>query len=318
MELHFDDVLFLKSISQILIAFLCFLKTKRSIWIWEVDEGKRINQLRTLVIFCGIIMGTAALCDLIAISFMPLGDAMAIILSGVLPTIIFARIFLKERFKLYKLICTVLILAGIILVTRPPFLFKDAISGIINNTHFDAHTRAYSSVMDYNRPLRYYQGFIAALLCTVSSGAIQVVVKILTLNKSTSFVELPLLYGGFGCLIVALLVLPFRVKQKIIFPSTHVEPYGIWEWLSLFIVVVLGITIFYLRFKAIELVGPVIFSFIRTSEIIIAYFIQTAFFDTVPYISSLIGSGCIVIACLGILLEDKFLEILRPSLRDLF
>jgi drug/metabolite transporter (DMT)-like permease len=318
MKLNFDDVLFMRSIGQILIAFLFVIKNKRSIWIWEVDEGKRINQLRTLLIFSGIVVGLLNLCDLIAISFMPLGDAMTIILSSVLPTIIIARIFLKERLKLCKLICTILIISGIVLVTRPPFLFKDIISGISNNTHFDSDTKAYSSDMDSNRPMYYYYGVMAALLCTVSIGTLRVVLKILTLNNSTSSFELPLLYGGFGCLIVSLLVPLFGGNQKIIFPSPQVEQYGIWEWLSLSIVVVLGIINFCLRFKAIKLIGPVIYGFICTSEIILAYFIQTTLFDTVPYISSLIGSGCIAIACIGILLEYTFLEILPATLRNIF
>jgi drug/metabolite transporter (DMT)-like permease len=249
---------------------------------------------------------------------MPLGDAMTIILSSVLPTMIIASIFLKERFKLYRLMLTVLIMSGIILVARPPLLFKDSIGGISNNTQFNSDTKAHSSEMDSNRPMYYYYGVMAALLCTVSIGTCRVVLKILTLNNSTSYFELPLLYGGFGCLIVSLLVPPFETNQKIIFPSPQVEQYGIWEWISLSIVVVLGVTAFCFRFIAIKLIGPVIHGFICTSEIIMAYFIQTTFFDTVPYISSLIGSGCIAIACIGILLENKFLEILRPSLRNIF
>ena len=317
-KLNFDDVILMRSIGQIFIAFVYIIKTKRSIWIWEVDEGKSINQLRALTIFVGINLGIMILCDLIAITFMPLGDAITILRSDALPTIIFASIFLKERLKLYKIICAVLIITGVILVTRPLFLFKDTIHGISNNTRFDSDTKAYSSKLDSNRPMYYYYGVVAALLSTVAVGIQRVVLKILTLNNSTSTIELPLLYGGVGCLIVALLVVPFGSNQKIINPSAQVEQYGIWEWLSLSIVVVLGITCFYLRFKAIKLIGPVIYGFITTSEIIIAYFIQTTFFDTVPYTSSLIGSGCIVIACLGILLENKFLEILHPSLRNIF
>ena len=91
MKLNFDDVLFTRSIGQILVALLFVIKTKRSIWIWEVDEGKSLNQLRCLVIFSGIVVGILNLCDLIAISFMPLGDAMTILLSSVLPTIIVAK-----------------------------------------------------------------------------------------------------------------------------------------------------------------------------------------------------------------------------------
>ena len=316
MELHYNDVMLIKSIGLILVALLFFIKTRRSIWPSEVDEGKSIKQIRTLLIVYGITVGIVNLSDLIAISFMPLGDAMVIILSSVLPTVILSRIFLKERLKLYKLICTVVIICGIILITRPPFLFKDTI--ILNNTHIDSYSDKYSSEIDTYRSIYYYYGVISALICTLSIGTFTVVFKILIQNKSTSYIELSLLYSGFGCLIVSLLVPAFGGKQKIIFPSPQVEQYDTWQWLSLFIVVILGITNFFVRFKAIKLIGPVIFGFIRTSEIIIAYFIQTIFFNTVPHTSSLIGSGCVTMACIGILLEDNFLGILHPSVRNIF
>ena len=318
MKLNFGDVVFMRAIFQILVAFMLVIKTRRAIWVWEVDEGKRINHLRISLIFCGILVGISNLGDLIAVTFMPLGDAMAIILSGVLPTMIFSRIFLKERLKLYKLICTLFIISGIILVTRPPFFFKDNMNSISNNTNFDSATNAYTSENDSLGRMYYYYGVISALICTVSGGAIGVLLKILTQNKSTSTIELPFLFGGFGCLISALFVPVFGGNQKIIFPSSEVEQYDTWEWLSLFIVVLIGISNFYLWLKSIKLIGPVIFGFVRTSEIIVAYLIQTTFFDTMPHISSLIGSGCIAIACIGILLEENFLGILHPRVRDIF
>ena len=183
MKLNFDDVLFMRSIGQILIAFVYVIKIKGSIWIWKVDEGKSVNKLRSLLIIQGITDGIVNLCDLIAVTFMPLGDAITLLLSGVLPTIIFARIFLKERLKLYKIICTVLIITGIILVARPPFLFKDTESDILNNTHFGSDTKTDSSEINFNRTLYYYYGVISALSFTVCIGIYRVVLKILTLNN---------------------------------------------------------------------------------------------------------------------------------------
>ena len=117
---------------------------------------------------------------------------------------------------------------------------------------------------------------------------------------------------------MALLVPAFGGNQKIISMSPQVEKYGTWEWFSIFAIAIMGITASYLWFKAVKLVGPVIVGFILTSKIIFAYFIQTTLFGTVPDISSLIGSGCITIACIGILLEEKFLEMLHPRLQNIF
>ena len=67
MELNVGDVLFIRSIVLILAALMIVIKTKKSIWLWEVDEGKSINQLRTLLILYAIFVGIFNLCELIAI-----------------------------------------------------------------------------------------------------------------------------------------------------------------------------------------------------------------------------------------------------------
>ena len=121
-----------------------------------------------------------------------------------------------------QLTSTFLLISGLILATRPHFLFKEPISGILNNTHFDSNTKVYSSELDSNRSMYYYYGVIAALLCTLSTDTLRVLLKILSLNNSTRSFELPSLYGGFECLIVSLLVTPFGGNQKIIFPSPQV------------------------------------------------------------------------------------------------
>ena len=50
---------------------------------------------------------------------MDIGDAMAIYFSSFLSTMILSKIFLKEREVIYKILCGVMILAGIILVLKP-------------------------------------------------------------------------------------------------------------------------------------------------------------------------------------------------------
>ena len=318
MGLNYGDVLFMRSTVQIFLAFVLIIKTGRSMWIWEVDDGKSVNQVRTLLIFSGIISGILNLSDLIAITYMPLGDAMTIILSGVLPTMIISRIFLKERLKLYKIVCAVLIISGIILITRPPFLYKGTRINVLNTSNFDSNSFDYTLETVSHKSRYYYFGVLSALICTLCSGTIRVVMKILSQNKSTSSIELPLLYGSSGCLIVALILPAFGGNQRILFPASQPGQYGTWQWFSLIMIVLMGIANWFLRFEGIKLIGPVIFGFIRTTEIIVAYLIQTTFFNTVPHISSLIGSGCIVIACIATLLEDKFLQILHPKFRNVF
>ena len=73
-----------------------------------------------------------------------------------------------------------------------------------------------------------------------------------------------------------------------------------------------------MRVKAIRLISPTIVSFIHTSEIIVAYVIQLTILETKAYATSLIGSGLIVIACIGVILEEFVITLLSPKIQPLF
>ena len=55
---------------------------------------------------------------------------------------------------------------------------------------------------------------------------------------------------------------------------------------------------------SIQMIGPVLQSFIRTSGLINAYIIQVIFFDDSLEPMKILGSGCILIAILAIPFED--------------
>ena len=68
-------------------------------------------------------------------------------------------------------------------------------------------------------------------------------------------------------------------------------------------VAVIGVIHYLTRFMAIKLISPTLVSFIRTSEIVLAYVIQLVILGTKPYLTSLIGSGLVLVACIAIIFE---------------
>ena len=66
-----------------------------------------------------------------AVSAIPVGDAETLIYSNPLFTMIFSAIFLGIRLRLYKTFLGTMLISGIILVVRPPFLFPDDSDGAI-------------------------------------------------------------------------------------------------------------------------------------------------------------------------------------------
>ena len=119
-------------------------------------------------------------------------------------------------------------------------------------------------------------------------------------------------------MIVAFILPAFGGHQRILFPSVDVAKYDIWQWVGIFVVAIIGVTQYWTRVKAIRLISPILVSFIRTSEIIVAYVIQLTIMETKAYASSLIGSGLIVIACIGIILESYMITKLSPKIQHLF
>ena len=308
---------------------LILIKIKgEPVWAKEVDQGKDINKIR-LTLFAVALSGAIFnSTDLIAIYFMPLGDAMAIIMSNALSTMVLAAVFQKERLRLYKLLCAILLITGIVLVIRPPAIFE-------RSTDLVKHYRANESIMlgmNYttsdgvimpsnmisSRSKYYYVGVTAALICMVGSAIFRVLTKTLISNKSTNSFGLLLFYTSLANVVFAFILPSCGGNQRILFPSIDVAKYEIWQWVGIFVVPIIGGTHWWMRIKAMRLISPTIVSFIRTSEIIIAYVIQLTILETKPYSTSLIGSGLIVIACIGVIFEGFLITNMSPKIQPLF
>ena len=95
-----------------------------TLWIFEVDDGQNICFLRGSLVLLGSLSFSSLITDFYCVKNMPLGDASAIIFSAPLPTMVFSAVFLGSRLRMYKIFCGLLLYTGIMLVIRPPFIFK--------------------------------------------------------------------------------------------------------------------------------------------------------------------------------------------------
>ena len=64
------------------------------------------------------------ICAVSCVTFMPLGDAMTLLFTAPLSTMIAAAIFLGHRLRLYRIFNVILLVSGAVLVIRPPFIFE--------------------------------------------------------------------------------------------------------------------------------------------------------------------------------------------------
>ena len=328
MKLHFADVLFARAVLQSFVGLVLSFFRGESVWIKEVDVGQNLNLMRLLLFVFAFLGASFNTTDLIAITFMPLGDAMTIILSAVLPTVVLAAIFLKERLRLYKILCSILVITGIVLVLRPPFLFQNSVEHRMEqsfNTLIPLTTNKTMPEKLENFPKQnssefdnYYIGAIAALIAMFSIAGTRTLIKILLKNKSTKPYAIQLFYHNFANLIVAMVLPAFGGNQRILFPSVDVEIYDVWQWLGIVAVAIIGFIHHRTRYMALKLISPTLVSFIRTSEIVFAYVIQLAILGTKPYVTSLIGSGLVMLACIAIIFESLAIQKMNPKIQFLF
>ena len=321
MELDFSDAMFVLSLTQVITFGLLLCRKRSSFWVWEVDPDKNITHVRCLLLLGIAMVGSMSrTTDLVAVTFMPLGDAMTIILSSAIPTTIIAAIFLKERLRLLKIVCLIMVVTGIVLVIRPPFLFNNNL-----NTKFDVMDTGSNftipRIYDTNPLIHnkyYYIGAASAICCMIFQSFARVGIRCLLKNQRTSSSDLILFNHGVACFVMSLLIsFAIKGKQRIINSSEGTDTYDSKQWISLFGFAILIIIQLCMRVKALHLISPVIVGFVRSTEIVLSYIVQVTFFATVPNVSAIVGSCLVLVSCVSVLIEDSILDIVPKRLKNI-
>ena len=120
-SLDFAETLLIRSSVQVIFIGLILLIKGWTIW---PKIGEKYNRLRALIVFQGFWGGLMITCAFCSVLYLPLGDALTLIFSAPLSTMVMAAIFLGHRLRLYKISLGLILLTGTILVVRPPFIFS--------------------------------------------------------------------------------------------------------------------------------------------------------------------------------------------------
>lgn len=112
-RLPFMEIVLGRSIFGII---LCWWMMRRASVSW-------LGRNRGVLFLRGLLGAGGLICSFYAITHMPLADAIVLFYCNPIFAAILSFIFLGERLDRRAAICIPLCLAGVILVTRPPFLF---------------------------------------------------------------------------------------------------------------------------------------------------------------------------------------------------
>jgi len=119
-DLDFAETLLVRSFIQILVVAPMLAVKGYHPW---PSIGEHPNRTRALIVFQGFLGGLMIICAFCSVLYLPLGDALTMIFSAPLSTMVIAAIFLKHSLRLYKITFGLLLLVGTIMVVRPPFIF---------------------------------------------------------------------------------------------------------------------------------------------------------------------------------------------------
>ena len=126
-------------------------------------------------------------------------------------------------------------------------------------------------------------------------------------NKSYSSSKLLLLCHGIWRVICSLIMPLVENNQRILIATKNVGQFDVLGWICLPCLISRFTTTFvHLKFSSICSICFIV-SFIVLG-VIVSYLLEIIIFHTIPYVLCVFIATFIIIACIGVLLEDKFFE----------
>ncbi|XP_034118024.2 solute carrier family 35 member G1 [Drosophila albomicans] len=234
-------------------------------------EGKRV----ILLLRC--FMGTTGLMlSFYAFRHMPLADASVIIFSTPVFVAIFARVFLKEPCTLFNVVTINMTLLGVVLITRPPLVFGDAVPPSVVDISDSAASERYAE-KSYD-----IWGPVAAISSTLFGANVYILLRAL---KNLHF---SVIMTNFGAIALVYTLIVCGSIGAVCWPSCGRDR---WLVVVLAIFSFLGQILLTLSLQ-VEQAGPVAIA--RCADIVFAFIWQMMFFGEAPNAYSLFGALMVV------------------------
>jgi len=272
------------------------------------------------------------------LELLPIGDALTIIFSEPLWTIVLSKIFLRTRVGLLKMIFSLFLITGVVLCTQPPVIFSSVIhhhrhhghhdrKNVQEELHFAEDTNvtvtsvedlkasfnftnetsmavniAGSTTMTDDDSNGYFIGVLLALGAAISGSASNVIVAMIQEMSSTSLCT----YSGLGGIILALIYGTMLDTEDVIL--TNITMVSADEWLILLLLGGMGLVGFFALTRSLQLIPPTTVAVVRAMEIVLAYGVQAAVLGEIPNTLALVGSSFVIISVVAFAAEDLFLS----------
>lgn len=173
-----------------LISMIILLKYKK-ISLLGAKEQRKLLIARSIFGIFAVVFSN------FAIKYIDISDSTAVSHTSVIITAILGKVILKEKFGVQHFFALLLAIIGVMLMTKPTFLFKRNIvltnltENVTSENNSCSAVRHYTNTSTYDRII----GISLALVGAFGTGVIHIIIKKLCLNKIHFGVST--LYGSF-------------------------------------------------------------------------------------------------------------------------
>lgn len=279
------QMLFVRCLSQLIIMVPIMWWTKSNIF------GTPDFATRWRIAAQGIVGGFLLLSIFEAVQRLPIGDCTAIFFSNPACTLVLSVFLLKDHCGLYRTFIGGILIAGVVVISRPPAFFYP-----------DQATAPQNGTSDENSPVMKEPYDLVGLGFALAVPIISAWIAIITREARHVHYSVLVFWFAVGGLIISIIGM-FGIDTDPLFTNWTAT-----TWILCSQQAVLGIVGSMLMTKAVCWVQPSKVMVIRSFQVIISYAIQVEFFGTMPHWSDLFGAACIVSAVLFISLEDKIMK----------
>jgi len=303
-QLDFVDILFVRSMLQLPLT-IAFVKLRGKTLLPEFAEhatrGEKIKKYSVLI-GSGILAGMNMMCSYLGVLYIPLGDALTIIYTGPMFTMIFSFLFLRIRQGLWKISFTSLLIPGIILVVRPPFLFpnSDATNGtsVQYLTHWQYHHNnetLLSNDLSLNDDNIHWIGVGICFAAAVIGGLINVSINYLKDVDSGTV----MFWMGAISILCSFVFNSFDHNSQIF----HLKSIDSTTVGKLFALSIVGICANWMATGSYQLMDPTICAVLRAQEVLMGYIAQAIALHVVPFYLTFVGAGFVLLSAICTPLE---------------
>jgi len=260
---------------------------------------------QVLVCLQGVLGGLRVFLTFACVGYMPLGDALTLVFTEPLWTILLSKVILKIRIGVWKTLFGLVLVSGVILCVQPPFLFPNDDEPLNNNNNANASATSDSNGTSGDKldTDNYFLGAGLAIGAAVTGSLANILIAKCEVVTSSVLV----FYSGMGGVIVALLCSIFDPNNKIVFSISDIS---LDDWLILVALGASGMIGYFSMTRSLKLIPPTTVAVLRALEIVLAYIVQALVMGETPDLLSISGSSFVGVSVIAIALEDQIKNIL--------